>query len=547
MILTLIVLVLVAALTAFLATQGTLTAILTFFSGAFAAVMAIGIAPALAPIIGGLWRADVGMGLSYLVIFAVVFAVLRIGSDVLVPTDVQLPTTLNRIGGGVVGLFASAVVIGGLLIGVFMLPLPEEVLGGGGLVEGDENGQVAANMPWPVGFTSFILDKANGGAQGGKELASVYPNLPVALASYRHTAQSGAHTALVPDQVEVFSWYTPDAATLKEYGIPTDKGVPAVVRTTIKNNSEAGSAADSDNYVRMTPQQVRLIAKSTTSSEYRQYNPIGFLDKGDHFVKLSDDVLNQAIVDDANQQNQIIHDWVFALGDGFTPVNIEIKEGGLASFEGKYEPKQFTKLAGAQYPPRKYMNDRSTIQVLVKSEEGALANATIWVLQPNVERRNVNIVQQAHTDIENKMSAAPSNASPGTLSAGDYRADLNTMLEVRNAAAGDRIAWARILVPIIKSRTEPSDGRRNISVVLPNYVEQTLSRVIQDSNTLVTKLSTGGDGMTPRETISPGTYTFFGYARTEDTFRVWVIEKKIEPKATVEIDMSNPTFKLSIR
>lgn len=546
MILTLLVLLLVACLTAFLATQGTLTALFTFFAAAFAAVLAIGVMPALAPIIGSLWRPDVGMGLSFLLVFTIVFAVLRIGTDALIPTDVNLPSIINRIGGGIIGFFASSVVFGALLIGIFMLPLPERILGSGDLSMSDD-GQVEANMPFPVKLTAGILKLANGGSQGGKELAAVYPDMPLALASYRHTVQAGAKTALLPDMVEVRGWYVPNAAELKTRGIPTEKGVPTVVRTAVKNNSDAGSATDNDTYFRITPAQVRLIARSTTGSSFKQYNPIGMLEKGDRFVKLTDDPLNQSLAEDPNDQNQILHDWVFALDDGYTPANIEIKAGGLASFDDKAEPKPLETLAGIKYPPRKYLKDQSTVQVQVKTDDGVLANAVVWVLTPSVERRNISLVQQAHTDVENKTSAAASSASPGTLSSGEYRTDVNTLLEVRNAAASEKIPWQRVLVPIIKSRTEVSDGRRNISVVLPNFIDQTLRKVILDSGTQVLMTKTGNDGMTARESIAPGTYVFFGYASTEDAFRVWVIEKKIEPKATVQIDMSTPTFKLAIK
>lgn len=547
MLLTLLTLAFIGGLTAFLASQGTLTAIFTFFSAAFAAVLAIGLMPALAPLIGGLWRPDLGMGLAFLGVFSITFSILRIGTDVMVPSDIHLPPLINRVGGGIVGFLASTVVMGSLLIGITLLPLPETILGGANLVKSDDNDQIEANMPFPVKFTGAILNMANGGAQGGRDLASVYPDLPLALASYRHTVQAGSKTALLPDMVELRGWYVPNAADLKSRGIPTDKGVPTVVRTVIKNGSDAGSALDNDPYLRLTPQQVRLIARSTTGSGYKQYNPIGMLEKGDRFVKLTDDPLNQSMADDTNDQNQIIHDWVFAVDDGYTPANIEIKSGGLASFSDKAEPRELEQLKGVQYPPRKYLKDQSTVQVMVRTDEGVLAKAQIWVLKPSVQRRFINLVQQAHTDTENKMSAAATSASPGTLSSGDYRADLNTLLEIRNAGAGDVIAWSRVLVPLIKSRTEVSDGRRNISVVLPNFVEQTLRKVFQDSDSQVLTTQTGEDGMTARETIAPGSYLFFAYAKTDDAFRVWVIEKKIEPKATVQIDMTNPTFKLVIK
>ncbi len=538
MILTLIVLVVVVALAAFLATQGALTALLTFFSAIFAAILAMGLIPVLTPLAGA-WKPELGMSLSYLSVFVIAFGALRLGTDMLIPGDIHLPNLIARIAGGAIGLLASTTVVGALLIGIFMLPISENILGSGGF---DDDGNVS--MPFPVSFTGGMLKLANGGAQGGTSLAAVYPDLPAALAGYRHTVQSGNRIALGANQVEVRGWYVPDAATLKDKNITTDAGVPTIVRTTILNNSDSGAAADADNYFRLTPQQVRLIAKSGGS--YRQFTPIGYLDKGTTFTKITDKDVNQAMVDDVNEQGQIIHDWVFAITDGFIPVNIEIKQGGLVSLDGKQQTAALEALAAAKYPPRRYMKDQATVQVAVKAEGGVLAKAKVWVLLPAVTRRNVDIVREAYDAALNKESSFPGESSPGTIPGGDFRAVSRELLDVTNSGPTERINWSKILVNIVKSRLE-MDGRRNVSVVLPNFMDNKMRDIFASSGTQVGEiLLTDNDGLTPKQQLAPGSYTFVCYASTADSFLFWVIDKQIEPRKEIQIDMNSPSFALSM-
>ncbi|HEY1686493.1 MAG TPA: CvpA family protein [Tepidisphaeraceae bacterium] len=301
MIFSVIVIVLIGIIAFFHYTQG-------FFSSAISLLLAIvsaGVAisyeePVVNNFLGGKF-ADEANGMMLIVIFAVSYCILRFIFDAAIPGNVRLPVLIDKIGAGVMGLFAGIIGAGIFAIAAQMLPFGPNIAGYGRF-ETSEDQQVQLSSQfgqaqdmyihdalkndkfdpdnqkkmiipaddWVVGFISYLSQPA-GALAGDRPVSSIHPDWINELFADRLGIEPGGkHVAVnsgkIP-QITVTGVYSP--ASLPEVGgespdIRKDQPTGVVkssaaqtllvVRTLVDHN-----ATDDDNLFRFSMATCRLI------------------------------------------------------------------------------------------------------------------------------------------------------------------------------------------------------------------------------------------------------------------------------------------------
>src|SRR6185369_11751111 len=100
MIFNVIVLVLIVLITLYLSTQGMLSSLLALATAMFSSILAMGLMEPLQGIIAGAWRGDYARGVTFLILFLVLFSVTRVVADLVVPKNIKVQLWVNRIVGG---------------------------------------------------------------------------------------------------------------------------------------------------------------------------------------------------------------------------------------------------------------------------------------------------------------------------------------------------------------------------------------------------------------------------------------------------------------
>ncbi len=203
MILSLLVLLIIILLTLYLATQGALSAALELVAAAFASIAAMALFEPLQGIIAG-WRPEYARGVTFLVLYFLIFSGLRLATDQLVPKNVVMPAWIDRSLGAVVGFFAAMIVMGTTVIGVEMLPLGTTLLDFDRFPTANRMRPEADAAPgafasqnglWlnPDRFVLGLWGLTSGRALGGSQSFSrIHPDLSVESYGYRNVVQQGA-------------------------------------------------------------------------------------------------------------------------------------------------------------------------------------------------------------------------------------------------------------------------------------------------------------------------------------------------------------------
>src|SRR5687767_11781931 len=129
MILTIIILVLVGAIAFFHYTQGLFSATLSAICTILAAVLAFSYHEVVVDMLLGGRFAGSAHAITLVVLFAVIYMVLRVMFDKMVPGNVRLPLLMDKIGGAAMGLVAGVFAGGIILIVAQYLPLMPSVAG----------------------------------------------------------------------------------------------------------------------------------------------------------------------------------------------------------------------------------------------------------------------------------------------------------------------------------------------------------------------------------------------------------------------------------
>jgi hypothetical protein len=359
-----------------------------FFSATFSAVCAA-IAAVLAisyhePVITGLLQgamADYAVSMVLIGLFAIIYIVLRTICDTLVPGNIRLPNTIDRVGGAVMGIVAAVFAGGIVALAAQALPFGPSI---GGYARYEVESRDEVNIPGAAGRsqrtadvhdqlteTTFTPEKqkklllpvdewvlgivqglSNGGSlEGDRTLTSIHPSYPDELFAQRLGIQIGAsHTAInlqgkspqvtVPDPgVFRVDQDLAKGAVDSEVGQVHDrepkvskgaKDLQLVVRVLFGKD-----ASDSDHKVRLAPASVRLCADGVN------YFPVGTLERGS---QLWENKVDDFLIVDVGSEDRGA-DFVFYIDDPSSVVTGGAKDPVQKIKDGVFvEVKRYAKI-----------------------------------------------------------------------------------------------------------------------------------------------------------------------------------------------------------
>ncbi|MEO6434875.1 MAG: CvpA family protein, partial [Tepidisphaeraceae bacterium] len=333
MIFTVIVVLLVAGIAYFHYAQGFFGATISAVIAVLAAVLAVSYHEPLALALMGGKAASYAVAVTLVAIFALVYILLRTLTDKMIPGQVRLPVALDRVGGGAMGLIAAFFTVGVFALAAQSLPFGPTVGGYARYALENETRTVQIAVPGmrtqqdielveqmvddsfkpeskkslliPVddmvlGLVAKLSD--NGSMAGARSLTSIHPNYADELFAQRLGIQIGAQTVAtnLPGREQV-SLAQPGVFVVTQDLTKTqvDAEVPQIHQREIKLSRPAPpddtqlvvrinftkDARDSDNYARLAPGSVRLVANGVN------YYPVGTLENGLLYANKMDDFL----------------------------------------------------------------------------------------------------------------------------------------------------------------------------------------------------------------------------------------------------------------
>ncbi len=522
MILQFIVLLYILLVAMFLATEGPLTAILVLASALFASGLAMGIYEPVSHYLMG-WRPGFARGASFLLIFFIGFSAIRSLFDFLVRGEIDLPLWPARISAGVVGFFVGMIIIGSVVIGVEMLPLPTTILGFNRYPDGifQKAGNSSGLWLAPDSFTIAIWDSLSEGAFGGPtSFADVHPDLSRELYGLRHTIQFTGHHALAPQLLSVLGEGEP-AHVLRLLGIPepaADRKI-ILIRSQVRRGTKPPAISSDAGFLRLTPTEVRLVTK-----EGSQYYPIGYLKDGAQFRPLT---LNSPVVDDFRRvkgHHVVIQNWIFEINRDQKPKYFEIKGTARVDMTAITLPKSLAALPVDDYPQHPYAN--STLAVSLSSGQSKhLVHA--WIIRATTPKhhigdalqnayhrlgiisRAINANDAAWTQAEAKVKGTP---TPGA--AISYRNQANMRMPDTDSEPENY----DLMIPIFLNSQVGKTTSDSLSRI-KTYLNGTLLPLLKQDR--VANLSLNGSTVQTLH-IAPGSYVIFAWRAGAAKMKIWL-------------------------
>ena len=522
MILQFIVLAFIILVALFLAAEGPLTAVLLLASAIFASALAMGIYEPVSHIMLG-WRPGFARGVSFLLIFFIGFSIIRSLFDFLVRGDINLPLWPARISAGIVGFFVGMIVIGSVMIGVEMLPLPATILGFNRYPQGMSRTVGNSTGLWlaPDSFTLLLWDSLSGGAFGGPvAFATVHPDLSRELYGYRHTIQYSGHHAMSPNLLTVLGEGEP-AHVLRQLGIPFpgDQNKIILIRSSVRHGHKPPDVSSDEGYLRLTPTEVRLI-----TAQGSQYYPIGYLKDGSQFRPIT---LNTPIVDDYRRvkgHHVVIQNWVFKIRRSQQPQYLEIKGTARVDLAATTFPKELASLPVADYPQHPYANSSLTV-AMAPGQTSHLVH--VWVIRSNTPKSHISdALQSAYHRLGVISKAIRANSAVWTEAEAkvkgipnpDVAASFRNQANMRMADSGSMPEDLSIMIPIflnsqVDKTTSSSLSRMKV------YFNDTLLPLLKRDRVSNVSLS----GTTAQSIhIAPGSYVVLAWRTGAAKMKVWL-------------------------
>lgn len=314
MLLILITLVLVLGVAFFQATQGMFSAIIMTVLTIFCTVLAFNYYEPLAQSFLYERMPEYADAVALISIFVLSLLALRLAFDKFLGRNLLTSMWVDRIGGGLLGLVTSLLVVGVFTIALQMLPWGQSILG---WVAFDDTLKRSSGLfPYPDEFTIGLVETLSGGKPDGSATGSLAPepakpfshahdDLLLELWCARNTSRGAptqenpqgeylcGSTAAMPSALkEVWAYLPPDGAG----GLKLDVEVPDnplvnkprsetrvfVIRAKI---DEKGGAQEVDGCYRLIGSHFRLVSKNGKS-----YYPVGYLTHADARPNAAGDV-----------------------------------------------------------------------------------------------------------------------------------------------------------------------------------------------------------------------------------------------------------------
>lgn len=409
MLFSLIFLALVIAVAFFHYVQGLFTSTLSVAVAVVAAGVAFTYHEAVAEMmVGTPALRDRAIAIALIVLFALTYIILRVLIDKLIPGNVMVPAVMDRVGGGVMGLFAGLVSVGVLATAAQSLPFgpsiggyaryalnePRDVgipptgvgMSGGMIGEGilpdemvaktmdeDQSKMLLPADDFAVGLVSML---SNGVLSGSQPLAAVHPDYLQQLFGQRIGVQTSVERTLVngngQDNVRVEGVYVLTSVPQED---PELKGMRELDATGIRKvepdrimlvvRAFFGSGAAQGGLVRLSPGMVRLVTPAHDDEPAKNHFPIGTLDDGSKlWVNKPDDPI--FIETTGNTGADFVFD--VAIADVGAPGAVEsgltIRSGTFCEFKRMARIELSGKQVNTVPPPD------PNVQVLRKTDEG---------------------------------------------------------------------------------------------------------------------------------------------------------------------------------
>ncbi|HTV49331.1 MAG TPA: CvpA family protein [Phycisphaerae bacterium] len=553
MILQLIVLLIIVLITLFMANEGPLSALLLLAAALIGSLTAMGAYEAASAQLMG-WRPDYALGLSFLLIFIIVFCGIRLLFDFLVRGDLEIPLWPSRIVGGVIGFFVALVTIGTVLIGIQMMPLPSSILffdryGSSDGMAGAESSIVF----WPDEFTEGIWDLVSGGSFAGPtQFKSVHPDFLTELYGDRYTVEYSDEHSLPQNLLKVLAVYTVPSDELGTLGIHSaiQSSSPqkyVVVQTEVQHGESPPDVSSYDGtYFRITPGEVRLVTDADN-----QYFPIGYIVQGIKFKSLK---MTDPMVDDYqpfDNNSVVVHNWVFHLNSDETPTYIQVKGTALVDLMNTPVSKKLAVIPAAAYPQRPYNNSTINVTLAITNPGGTLH---LLILRQATQHQNVVQPLQDAFDQLDTMCTQIANANgpwylasqnvgtnpdksqavPNAFTATSERTIANNMANEPNT---DMLSWNDLIHILLTAQV--GHNTTESLTKLSTYMDQTLVPLMQGDVIASSQLSDTGALAAPIN-IAPGDYTVVVWWDSALGMQLWVQDTTVQEDAqdVVSLDAS---------
>ncbi len=386
--------VLILAMTFFQGLQGLFSALISCILAILAAALAFGLYEDL--YFGQLirYQPDHGRSIALVGIFILSLLTLRTLFDILIKGNVYFPLYVDRIGGGVFGLFTALITVGILAIGVQMLPFGPSFLGFSRFDIVDEQGRVMApaddakdeerhrfragidyrtvkhrrrtlaGFLNPDGFAAALASHLSTNAlRGRNQLGDFYPDFLGTLHNARSGHFNASRVAVPPEALRVEAWWimpnkTPIDSLHDRIPVETPDGQSQGKATLVRLERLKPEAAigpesqylvvranldsetrDEDNNQRFTTQQVRLVARVGKPGQIREF----FLAGINHAFQTANSreraqprwvrLYREESIVRQNQSGGLKVDFVFEVPQGpdFTPLFVEYKQNARAA------------------------------------------------------------------------------------------------------------------------------------------------------------------------------------------------------------------------
>lgn len=268
--------------------------------------------------------ADSAHGMMLIVLYAVIYLVLRVIFDKFVPGNVRVPAIVDKAGGGILGVIAGVLTAGVIAVAAQALPFGPSI--GGytrypvkgesmpilNVAEGsqqlqrtvyDELAADSFDKTRPTGLilpvddmvVGFVQRSSSGSTSGKTTFGEVHPDYLTELYGNRIGIEVGAKRSAQPiieKAVDVLGVYTTASLPQFDSEFPSirtragdDKLPPTlkpdadkvllVVRVLFKMD-----ATDTDKITRVSPGSVRLVARPAPGVDPKNYFPIGTVENG---------------------------------------------------------------------------------------------------------------------------------------------------------------------------------------------------------------------------------------------------------------------------
>ena len=544
MILQFIVLLFIILFALYMANEGPLSALLLLCASFFASALAMGVYQAWSkPILNH--RPDFAYGVTFLLVFFLGFSLIRTAFDYLIRGDVELPLWPGRIVGGVFGFFTAMILIGSVMVGVQMLPLPSSILGYSRYSTAQD---LASNSPsglWldPDGFVTSLWGLVSGRSLGEHSFSKYNPEPLRQFYADRYTVQYAGAKALPPSLLHVpFAGPLP-VGMIKRYGIPAAGKQVILVRTEVNHGSAQPNISSDQGYFRLTPAEVQLV---TTGGG--MYFPSGYLEDGRHYTPLK---LNDPMVDDyrtVHGHRRVVQDWVFLIPDNDQPLVLRMKQTAEANLLTGLTGEKFEPLRASDYPRLPYNNSSLEVQLTAKNLSSAPVN--MWIIPAGTRMSDVRFIMQSASARLGRIRRAIAAGKPPWSSANITGNPNTSMVQMYhqnalNLRLQHDAPWAEILPVLLTSQvgTNTNDSLTRMR----SYFRDTLKPMLAKQRVAARTLNAQGQLNKPIK-LGPAPYDILIWTHSAAQMRVWLKSVTVHEgeKASVKVVSGDKLVNYSI-